>query len=170
VLETRGTGYGDRPEDGDVATSTGGGEWRTRNPSTHRSTGSVSIGTGSTPAETVERVEVHPPAAGGKQLRWHDGRWEKLLARGWVSAGEGRPREVSASRKSNRQLEVEIDEAMAGSGPHGTSPHLSRRAKWNLYDEAGRLVGDVFAHSAEEALRLAGGPGVASARLPRGGR
>ena len=90
VLETRGTGYSERPEAGDLATSTGGGGWRTRNPSTHRSTGSVSTGTGSTQAETVERVSINPPPAGGKELRWRDGRWEKLMAKGWVPAGEGK--------------------------------------------------------------------------------
>jgi len=92
VLQSRGNGYGDRPEDGDIATSSSvgsGGEWQTHNPSTHRSTGSVSTGTGSTKAESVERVSLNPPSTGGKQLRWHDGRWEKLMARGWVPAGEG---------------------------------------------------------------------------------
>jgi hypothetical protein len=171
VLEIRGTGYGERPETGDIATSEGGGGWRTRNPATHRSTGSVSTGTGSTQAETVERVSIHPPAVGGKELRWRDGRWEKLLAKGWVPAGEGKSKEASqaaAPRKTKRQLDADIDEALAGSG---SSPRLSRRTKWNLYDKAGHLVGDVSAYSAEEALRLAGGPGVASARLPRqGGR
>jgi len=117
VLETRGTGRGDRPEVEDIATSTYGGEWRTRNPSTHRSTGSVSTGTGSTQAEVVERVSVPPPAAGGKQLRWQDGRWEKLLARGWAPAGEGKPRGASraaSSRKSGRQLDAEISQVVPG--------------------------------------------------------
>lgn len=114
VLETRGTGYGERPEAGDVAKSAGGGTWQTRNPSTHRSTGSVSIGSGSTQAERVERVGVEPPAAGGKQLRWR-GRWERLLARGWAPAGEGRAKtpRTTTPRKSARRLEVEIDDALA---------------------------------------------------------
>ena len=114
VLETRGTGYGERPEAGDIATSTGGGEWRTRNPSTHRSTGSVSTGTGSTKAEMVERVSIHPPSTGGKELRWRDGRWEKLLAKGWVPAGEGKPKGTSqsAARKSKRQIDADINEAL----------------------------------------------------------
>lgn len=172
VLEIRGTGYGARPETGDIATWEGGGGWRTRNPSTHRSTGWVATGTGSTLAETVERISIHPPAAGGKELRWRDGRWEKLLAKGWVPAGEGKSKEAhqtATARKTKRQLDADIDEALAGSNPHGGSPRLSRRAKWNLYDKAGRLVGDVSAYSAEEALRLAGGPGVESARLSRQG-
>jgi hypothetical protein len=84
VLEVRGTGYGERPAAGDLATSTGGGGWQTRNPATHRVTGSVAVGTGSTRAELTERAPIHPPAAGGRQLRWHASRWEKLMARGWV--------------------------------------------------------------------------------------
>ena len=100
VLETRGTGYGERPQDGDSATSTGGGTWKTHDPSTHRATGSVTTGTGSTQAESVERVSLNPPSTGGKELRWHDGRWEKLMARGWVPAGEGgkaKPKKSSAA-------------------------------------------------------------------------
>lgn len=119
VLETRGTGYGERPEAGDIAASSGGGGWRTRNSTTHRSTGTVSTGTGSTPAEAVERVSILPPAAGGKQLRWRDGRWERLLARGWTSAGEGKPKVASGAlasrtrgKKGARQLDAEIDEAI----------------------------------------------------------
>jgi hypothetical protein len=129
VLEIRGTGYGERPEAGDIATSEGGGGWRTRNPSTHRSTGSVSTGTGSTAPEMVERVSINPPTVGGKELRWRDGRWEKLLAKGWVPAGEGKSKEASqaaAPRKTKRQLDADIDVALAGSG---SSPRLSRRTK-----------------------------------------
>lgn len=104
VLESRGSGYGDRPEAGDVATSSRGGEWQTHDPSTHRATGSVSTGTGSTQAETVERVSVSPPTAGGKELRWHDGRWEKLLAKGWVPAGESKGKgKKSSARHATRR-------------------------------------------------------------------
>lgn len=128
VLETRGTGYGERPEAGDIATSTGGGEWRTRNPSTHRSTGLVSTGTGSTQAETmrtstcsVERVSIPPPTISGKELRWRDGRWEKLLAKGWVPAGEGKLKGTSKAaaprKKTPAQLQREIDETLAGRKP-----------------------------------------------------
>lgn len=120
VLETRGTGYGERPEAGDIATSSGGGEWRTRNPSTHRSTGTVSTGTGSTQAETVERVSIPPPSTGGKELRWRNGRWEKLSAKGWVPAGEGKLKGASKAatprKKSPRQLEAEINEVLNGGG------------------------------------------------------
>jgi len=128
VLETHGTGYGERPEAEDIATSTGGGGWRTRNPSTHRSTGSVSTGTGSTQAETVERVSINPPPAGGKELRWRDGRWEKLMAKGWASAGEGKAktskkssthhstakRHHATKKKSGTQLDREIAEVVPG--------------------------------------------------------
>lgn len=116
VLETRGTGYGERPEAGDIATSSGGGEWRTRNPSTHRSTGSVSIGTGSTQAETVERVSIPPPTAGGKELRWRDGRWEKLMARGWTPAGEGSPVAKKKRESKTARLNREIAEALNRNG------------------------------------------------------
>jgi len=37
-------------------------------------------------AEKVETVAVPCPPARGKPTRWRDGRWEKLLARGWVPA------------------------------------------------------------------------------------
>jgi hypothetical protein len=90
ILETRGTGYGERPAAGDIATYADNGTWRTRHPETHRSTGTISVGSGSTHAESIERVSVNPPPARGKELRWHDGRWERLLARGWTPAGEGK--------------------------------------------------------------------------------
>lgn len=115
VLEMRGTGHGDRPEAEDIAASAGGGEWRTRNPATHRSTGTVSTGGGSARAELVERDVVPPPVVGRKELRWRDGHWEKLLAKGWVAAGEGRPKAASrvvASRKSKRHIEAEIREVI----------------------------------------------------------
>src|ERR1700751_589771 len=102
VLAARGSGYGDAPEAGDIAASVGGGEWRTRNPLTHRSTGSVSTGPGATQAETVERVSVDPPPARGKELRWHEGRWEKLLAKGWVPASEGKAPKKGVSHSTRR--------------------------------------------------------------------
>lgn len=65
--------------------------------------------------------------------------------------------------KTTREIRREVEEVLKrGSG------RLSSREKWNLYDESGRFIDDVSAYSAEEALRLAGGPGVASARLARG--
>lgn len=170
VLEMRGTGYGERPEAGDVATSEGGGSWKTRNPSTHRSTGSVSTGTGSTKAEIDERVSIHPPAVGKKELRWRDGRWEKLMAKGWVPAGEGKPKESSAPRKkSTAQIKREIKDALESPEPVTVGRLPSGRFKWNLYDAEGHFIDDISAYSAEEALRLAGGPGVASARLAKRG-
>jgi len=85
-------------------------------------------------------------------------------AKQWL---EDHPRE-SSSGKSSARIEREIRAALAGGA--GVSPHRFRKARWNLYDAAGRLVGDVFADSAEEALR-SGGLGVASARRPGpGGR
>jgi hypothetical protein len=123
VLGTRGTGYGEHPEAGDLTTRVSAGDWRARNPTTQRLTGYVSTGTGSTLAELVERVDIPPPATAGKKIRWHQGRWEKLLARGWAPAGEGKtkgPKKVLAHatqkqgtlRKTPRQLNAEIAEAL----------------------------------------------------------
>ncbi len=54
--------------------------------------------------------------------------------------------------------------------PTGISPHLFRKARWNIFDATGRWVGDTFADNAKDAVRN-GGRGVASARLPGpGGR
>lgn len=142
VLETRGTGYGERPEAEDIAISIGGGGWQTRNPSTHRSTGSVSTGTGSTQAELVERVSINPPPAGGKELRWRDGRWEKLMAKGWMPAGEGKAKTSTKTstktskrasthhatkKKSPAQLDREIAETL-----HATKKPLSGGAAKGL--------------------------------------
>jgi len=41
---------------------------------------------GSKEAEKVVREPVACPATRGKPARWRDGRWEKLMARGWVPA------------------------------------------------------------------------------------
>ena len=37
-------------------------------------------------AGKVERTPVPCPKVGRRQARWNDGRWEKLLAKGWVPA------------------------------------------------------------------------------------
>ena len=51
----------------------------------------------------------------------------------------------------------------------GISPHLFRKARWNIYTADGCWIGDAFADSADEAVR--NNPGAASARLPgKGGR
>jgi hypothetical protein len=130
VTEIRGTGYGERPEAEDIATSTDGGGWRTRNPSTHRSTGSVSTGTGSTQAETVERVSISPPATSGKEIRWHDGRWERLLAKGWAPAGEGKGSKVAAKKPSARHSTRRSHSAGgSASGSAGSTGTGSTRAR-----------------------------------------
>jgi hypothetical protein len=67
--------------------------------------------TADAPAETVERVSVLPPPSRGKSLRWNDGQWERLTAKGWVAAGEGKP--PPAARRSattKRQLNQEIEQ------------------------------------------------------------
>ena len=67
VIETRGTGYGERPEIGDLVTRISGGDWRARNPVTHRATGHVSTGTGS--QQRVERNCVGTRCAGRSILQ-----------------------------------------------------------------------------------------------------
>lgn len=153
VLELRGTGYGERPSAGDLATSTGGGGWSTRNPSTHRSTGSVSIGAGSTQAELVERTEVLPPKVSGKQLRWHDGRWEKLMAKGWMPAGEGKAIPTGAKSPSKKRLiEREIAEALEGGARKNAMGDVLTEAD---FLQAAKFDMKKFGLAKDEALRLA---------------
>lgn len=106
-----------RPEDGDLATHTSGAGavWNTSN--RNGSTGRVEV----EDQATLEEVGVEPPRSGGKQLRWNDGRWEKLMAKGWIPAGEGGPgdpnnpiaRTSKAPRKkSGAQLDAEIADAL----------------------------------------------------------
>lgn len=40
---------------------------------------------GQTKAFRQEEVDVERPKARGKELRWRNGRWQKLLKRGWVN-------------------------------------------------------------------------------------
>ena len=59
---------------------------------TSQSSGSGWVGSGYTVycgSNDAEKVEFAPfpcPPARGKPTRWHDGRWEKRMARGWVPA------------------------------------------------------------------------------------
>ena len=84
------------PVDGDAVEYRGNGAWAAISPG---SGGSAKTGDGTTDAVFVEKVDVPPPAARGKELRWHYGRWEKLLAKGWVPAGDGwvKPRKARQS-------------------------------------------------------------------------
>lgn len=81
------------PEPEDELSYRGDGYWASAN------RGGVATGEGNTKAELVERVSVLAPPARGKSLRWNDGRWERLLAKGWVAAGEGDPRPGRCSRR-----------------------------------------------------------------------
>ena len=103
VVQSTGNPYSaQRPSAGDSARSTGyGGSWTTSGG--NGSSGSVSTGDGRTQAEFREEVPVLPPNARGKELRWHDGRWEKLMARGWEPAGEGKPAAAKAPRAATRR-------------------------------------------------------------------
>lgn len=72
------------PEDGDTVESRGG------NSDTHEwSAGSHGSVTTTKKADSVERVSINPPSSRGKEIRWHDGRWEKLMASGWQPVGDG---------------------------------------------------------------------------------
>jgi len=67
------------PETGDEVTSVSGSdEWRAAGYAVHFP--------GDRQAEKVEYEPVPCPKTRGKQARWRDGRWEKLLAKGWVPA------------------------------------------------------------------------------------
>jgi hypothetical protein len=67
------------PEKGDDVTSESGTEgWRAAGYTVHFP--------GDRQAEKVEREPVACPKTRGKETRWCNGRWEKLLAKGWVPA------------------------------------------------------------------------------------
>ncbi len=75
--------YTDRtPRAGDAMAYRGDGVWSA---GSSGSGGAVETGG----AEIREQVDVLPPMTSGKELRWHQGRWEQRLAMGWAAAGEG---------------------------------------------------------------------------------
>lgn len=93
------------PEPEDELTYQRGGHWRAGNRYT--------VVTGDE-AELDERERVPPPPSRGKELRWHDGQWERLLRTGWVAAGEGKEPTAAPRRRSGktpRQLSDEIEQA-----------------------------------------------------------
>ncbi len=103
VLELHRNPYNLRsPDDGDEVTYKGNGRWSVG------LGGFVMTGESKTQAETIERVSVLAPPPRGKELRWHDGQWERLLAKGWVAAGDGdaRPRRRT---KTKDQLNDELE-------------------------------------------------------------
>ena len=66
-------GWGVAPEDPDF--------WQLKNAR------AVMLNGGKTEAVKVERVEVPcPKVRAGIKTRWHEGRWEKLMKKGWVLA------------------------------------------------------------------------------------
>lgn len=76
VVAHRSNGYGGHIEDG-AAVTYDGGVWSGRG---------FSCSTNND-AERVEIVDVPAPKVrGNKPVRWYRGRWEKLMAKGWVSA------------------------------------------------------------------------------------
>lgn len=109
VLEVHRNGYhAADPAPEDEVTYQRGGRWRAGNRYT------VVTGDGNREAELVERERVPPPPSRGKELRWHDGRWERLLRTGWAAAGEGEEPTAAPRRRSGktaRQLSDEIEQA-----------------------------------------------------------
>lgn len=85
VESIAGTGY-ERPEDGDDVKYRGDGYWTVTRPDNHRHCGTVHTGSGSTKAHRRVVTSVSCPQTRGKETRWNQGRWEKLLKRGWVPA------------------------------------------------------------------------------------
>jgi len=110
VIQSTGNPYGhERPAAGDsVRYSGSGGGWSV----TNRMAGGVSAGDGTSDAAFVEAAPVPPPPARGKNLRWYQGHWQRLTAKGWIDAGEGslKPR---AGRSRAAQLDAEIAEAIS---------------------------------------------------------
>ena len=121
-----------RPEAGFHARGEGSGNWSVT------SAGNVAAGRVVTEpnASIVEEVPVAQPSAGGKQVRWHEGRWEKLMAKGWIPAGEGKPAAAKAPRASRKAKEPTVDvyrvesEIENASGPTG---------RWKVTDTFGTL-------------------------------
>lgn len=72
----------DRPAAGDIARAQGSSVWHTERPADHRVSGSVRT---VLEACAVEETPVPRPKVRG-EVRWYQGRWEKLLKRGWVAA------------------------------------------------------------------------------------
>jgi len=86
VEYTQGTGYGERPKEGDIAASQGGGVWGTRDPVTHRSTGTVTVDGNAHADFTETRTMPRPKVHAGIETRWYRGAWQKLTKKGWVRA------------------------------------------------------------------------------------
>ena len=109
VKQTTSNPYGhERPAAGDDVRYNSAGSWVV----TNRRAGSVSTGDGTTDAAFVEDAPVPPPTARGKELRWYEGRWQRMSAKGWIDAGEGKA--ASKPRGRAARLDAEIAEALAG--------------------------------------------------------
>jgi hypothetical protein len=107
VLQTTGNPYGrERPAVGDGVRYNGSGSWTV----TSRTAGSVSTGNGTADAAFIEDAPVPPPSARGKELRWYQGRWQRLSPKGWIDAGEG---SAKKSRSRDARLGAEINETLA---------------------------------------------------------
>jgi hypothetical protein len=110
VLQTTGNPYGrERPAVGDGVRYNGSGSWTV----TSRTAGSISTGNGTADAAFSEDAPVPPPSARGKELRWYQGRWQRLSAKGWIDAGEGgsKPR---SGRSRKAKLDAEIADVLSG--------------------------------------------------------
>jgi hypothetical protein len=86
VRHAQGTGYGERPKEGDIVASERDGVWGARDPVTQRSTGKVTVD-GSAQADFTEtRAVPRPKVRAGVETRWDLGVWLKLTKKGWVRA------------------------------------------------------------------------------------
>jgi hypothetical protein len=75
------------PQVGDAVRYADQGWWHV---TSRPSGGNVSTGSGSTDAEFREEVPVpRPKVRGNIEVRWYQGRWEKLLKTGWKPVGTG---------------------------------------------------------------------------------
>lgn len=87
IVQTKASPYGfERPAEGDKVRYNGIGtdEWVACHPETLRVTGTVWTRNKADKTETVSAPS--PKVRAGIETRWHDGRWEKLLKKGWVPA------------------------------------------------------------------------------------
>lgn len=132
VLQTTVNPYGHgRPAVGDSVRYSGSGSWtvtsRTR-------AGGVSTGDGTADAAFIEDAPVAPPPARGKEIRWYQGRWQRLTAKGWIDAGEGKAR---APKSRGEQLDAEIAEVLSGGEHHATK--ISGLHVGQLFDHFGHI-------------------------------
>lgn len=75
-----------RPEAGDPVTFAHGNRWYAVDAETGRSAGVVYTAPDAPPTHHSAVSAPTPKVRAGIEVRWHNGRWEKLLKKGWVPA------------------------------------------------------------------------------------